>query len=63
MKEEMKKLNAAIDAVVEAEEKLHRVLFPEEYPNPKRSTPESLDRFWESLPGWKADQLSGIHRG
>ena len=25
----------------------------------KRGTPESVERFWQSLPAWKVDQLTG----
>jgi len=25
----------------------------------KRGTPESLERFWQTLPAWKVDQLRG----
>jgi hypothetical protein len=29
----------------------------------RRFSPEAHDRYWESLPGWKIDQLSGISGG
>jgi len=28
----------------------------------KRGTPENLERFWQSLPAWKVDQLTGTSR-
>ena len=26
----------------------------------KRGTPESLERFWQTLPSWKQDELRGV---
>ena len=26
----------------------------------KRGTPESVERFWQSLPAWKVDKLRGV---
>ena len=28
----------------------------------KRGTPGNLERFWQSLPAWKVDQLTGTSR-
>ena len=42
------KANAALDSDI------HREIAAQ-----KRGTPESLERFWQSLPVWKVDQLRG----
>ena len=28
----------------------------------KRGTPESLERFWQSLPAWKQDEIRGVNK-
>jgi len=42
------KANAALDSDI------HREIAAQ-----KRGTPESVERFWQSLPAWKVDQLTG----
>ena len=29
----------------------------------KRGTPESVERFWQSLPVWEVDKLRGVRHG
>ena len=29
----------------------------------KRGTPESVERFWQSLPAWEVDKLRGVGYG